>query len=337
MNDKTDRRGFLNKAMLGTAGAGVAWSLEERILLAALADGSSQDAPPKPSIPAGSLPCGKIGNVSVSRLFMGSNLIGGWSHSRDLLYMSQLFKAYNTERKIFDSLEIAEQCGINTIIDPGQELIEKYRRERNGKMQTLVCFGVEHDKIKLRDRIKWLVDHGNAMIYTHGEATDRAIMDGKLDTIGLTLDLIRQQGVPAGVGAHSLETPIICEKNKLNADFYVKTFHMDRYWSATPVERREEYCWYKAQADDHDGYHDNMWCLDAEKTASFMETVAKPWIAFKVMAAGAIAPQMAFSHAYRKGADFIVAGMFDFQIEDDVKIAIDALQKIDTRKRPWCG
>ena len=116
--------------------------------------------------------------------------------------------------------------------------------------------------------------------------------------------------------AHSLETPIACEKNKLNADFYVKTFHMDRYWSATPVERREEYCWYKPQTADHDGYHDNMWCLDAEKTAAFMETVAKPWIAFKVMAAGAIPPQMAFSHAYRQGADFIVAGMFDFQIED---------------------
>jgi hypothetical protein len=337
MNDKTNRRSFLNTAMCGAAGAGVAWTLEERILLAALEDGAGQDAPPKPSIAPGSLPCGKIGNVSVSRLFMGSNLIGGWSHSRDLLYMSQLFKAYNTERKIFDSLEIAEQCGINTIIDPGQELIDKYRRERNGKMQTLVCFGVEYDKVKLRDQIKSLVDHGNAMIYTHGEATDRAIMDGKMDTIGLTLDLIHEQGVPAGVGAHSLETPIVCEKNKLPADFYVKTFHMDRYWSATPVQRREEYCWYKPQADDHDGYHDNMWCLDAEKTASFMETVAKPWIAFKVMAAGAIAPQMAFSHAYRNGADFIVAGMFDFQIEDDVKIAIDALRKIDARKRPWCG
>ena len=102
-------------------------------------------------------------------------------------------------------------------------------------------------------------------------------------------------------------------------------------------EHREEYCWYKPQADDHGGYHDNMWCLDAEKTASFMETVTKPWIAFKVMAAGAIAPQMAFSHAFRNGADFVVAGMFDFQIENDVKTAIDVLRKIDTRKRPWCG
>ena len=42
------------------------------------------------------------------------------------------------------------------------------------------------------------------------------------------------------------------------------------------------------------------------------------------MAAGAIHPQMAFTHAYRHGADFIVAGMFDFQVEQDAKIAIGA-------------
>ncbi|MCK7538532.1 MAG: hypothetical protein MZV63_50020 [Marinilabiliales bacterium] len=43
---------------------------------------------------------GKIGNHEISRLIMGGNLIGGWAHSRDLLYVSSLFRAYNTERKI---------------------------------------------------------------------------------------------------------------------------------------------------------------------------------------------------------------------------------------------
>jgi hypothetical protein len=68
-----------------------------------------------------------------------------------------------------------------------------------------------------------------------------------------------------------------------------------------------------------------------------METVDKPWVAFKVMAAGAIRPKTAFSYAYRHGADFIIAGMFDFQVEPDVKIAIATLRKISNRKRPWRG
>jgi hypothetical protein len=60
-------------------------------------------------------------------------------------------------------------------------------------------------------------------------------------------------------------------------------------------------------------------------------------VAFKVLAAGAIPPHTAFSHAYRNGADFIVAGMFDFQVEEDVKIAIEALHKSKSRTRPWHG
>ena len=64
-----------------------------------------------------------------------------------------------------------------------------------------------------------------------------------MDVIGQMLELIKAQGVPAGVGGHSLNMPMACEKNKVNADFYVKTFHMDRYWSATPKKRRKEYDW----------------------------------------------------------------------------------------------
>ena len=151
------------------------------------------------------------------------------------------------------------------------------------------------------------------------------------------VDLIKAQGVPAGVGGHSLNMPMACEKNKVNPDFYVKTFHMDRYWSATPKERRKEYDWMRGHPADHDANNDNMWCNNPEETAAFMETVEKPWVAFKVMAAGAIPPRMAFPYAYRHGADFVIAGMFDFQVETDVKIAIESLQKVGSRKRPWRG
>ena len=123
MADKTDRRCFLARGVLGAAGIGAAYgSIEENILLAAMQDGTAQAGSgkkPKTDIPPGSLPCGKIGNVSLSRLFIGGNLIGGWAHSRDLMYASKLFTSYNTEAKIFETLELAQACGINTIqIDP---------------------------------------------------------------------------------------------------------------------------------------------------------------------------------------------------------------------------
>jgi len=344
MDKKTDRRCFLARGILGAAGIGAAacTSLEEKTLLAATKEGSAGAASnkgPRTDIPPGSLPCGKIGNVSISRLIIGGNLIGGWAHSRDLMYASRLFKAYNTEAKIFETLELAQACGINTIqIDAkAWDTVLKYNKNRATKLQIIANPPPMADKTKMAEEVKRLVDLGATLLYPHGGATDSHFMNGgSVDVLGQAVDLIKAQGIPAGIGSHSLEVPIACEKNKIDPDFYVKTFHMDRYWSATPKENRKEYDWMKRR-DDHDANYDSMWCNNPEETAAFMEKVDKPWVAFKVMAAGAIHPQKAFSYAFRHGADFVMAGMFDFQVEADVKIAIERLRKSADRKRAWYG
>ena len=99
-------------------------------------------------------------------------------------------------------------------------------------------------------------------LYTHGEVTDRLVRGGDLKTLGHAMELIKAAGVPAGIGSHSLETPIASEKHGLEPDYYVKTFHPDNYWSATPKGHREEWCWYNPRGQDHDGYNDNMFCID---------------------------------------------------------------------------
>ena len=165
--------------------------------------------------------------------------------------------------------------------------------------------------------------------------TDRLVRGGDLKTLGRAMELIKAAGVPAGIGSHSLETPIASEKHGLEPDYYVKTFHPDNYWSATPKERREEWCWYNPRGQDHDGYNDNMFCIDPERTEAFMKSVAKPWVAFKVMAAGAIRPEVGFNFAFKRGADFVIAGMFDFQVAADVDLAVKALRHAKVRDRPW--
>ena len=68
--------------------------------------------------------------------------------------------------------------------------------------------------------------------------------------------------------------------------------------------------------------------------ADFMKTVEKPWIAFKVMAAGAIPPKNAFQYAFENGADHVLAGMFDFEIAEDASIVKTVMANIK-RTRPW--
>jgi hypothetical protein len=54
------------------------------------------------------------------------------------------------------------------------------------------------------------------------------------------------------------------------------------------------------------------------------------------MAAGAIHPKDAFRYAWESGADFVCAGMYDFQMVEDVNIAVDALGSgLPQRQRPW--
>ncbi|GAH76422.1 unnamed protein product, partial [marine sediment metagenome] len=38
---------------------------------------------------------------------------------------------------------------------------------------------------------------------------------------------------------------------------------------------------------------------------------------------------------FKNGADFICVGMYDFQIVDDVNIALEVLNGDLERKRPW--
>jgi len=66
-----------------------------------------------------------------------------------------------------------------------------------------------------------------------------------------------------------------------------------------------------------------------------MKNVTKPWIAFKVMAAGAIPPNDAFKYVFENGADHTLAGMFDFEIAEDAKILNDTLSNLKNRTRPW--
>jgi hypothetical protein len=81
--------------------------------------------------------------------------------------------------------------------------------------------------------------------------------------------------------------------------------------------------------------HDNIWDIKPEVTREVMAGFPRPWIAFKVMAAGAIPPEKAFRFAFQGGADFICAGMFDFQVAEDVGIAKKVLAERLDRERPW--
>ncbi|MBN1508121.1 MAG: hypothetical protein JW955_14815 [Sedimentisphaerales bacterium] len=275
------------------------------------------------------MPVGKIGKVTISRLIIGGNQFSGWSHSRDLKYLRDLFKAYATEKKILQTLRLAEENGVNTIITSSSAYLARYWKDWGGQIQWIAQVHPKTDDVT--SDIKRAIDAGAVGAYVQGGVGDSFVKGGRVDLLGKAVEFIKSNHVLAGIGGHSLQVPMAVEKAGIQPDFYMKTLHHDRYWSATPREQRVEF-----NVDSNGPLdHDNIWSITPEKDIEFMRTVARPWIAFKVLAAGAIHPRDGFTFAFDNGADFICVGMFDFQIRENAVIAKDAVSRAQNRPRPW--
>jgi hypothetical protein len=290
------------------------------------------DAMPK------SMPAAKIGNLSISRLISGSNLISPNMHARDLLYMNALASRYNTERKVIETLQECETCGINAIVLKNHNFknmhLSRYWEEFGGTMKWIAdVITTDIDQYE-----KLLVEHlelGASAVYLWGGSSDTWYFQKQPGKIIRAFEIMKKYKVPVGIGAHRLEPLVFCEKEGLRPDFYIKTLHHDRYWSAHPKENRRYMEMFEKESPNHDQYHDNLFCHNAEETVAFMQTVKVPWIAFKVLAAGAIPPEEGFKYAFDNGADFICVGMFDFQVRQDAALARQAIAGAQNRKRPW--
>jgi hypothetical protein len=284
------------------------------------------------------MPVGRIGDLSVGRLISGSNLISMNMHARDLDYVKALAGHYNTEERIFMTLKKCEELGVNTIVLKSHNFkhfrLSRYWEEWGGRMQWIA-------DVITRDIGKYerlLVEHlelGASAAYLWGGASDIWYHEKQQGKIVKAFEIMRKYDVPVGIGAHRLEPIAFCEREGLVPDFYILTLHHDRYWSAHPKENRRFVEMYQKDSPRHDEYHDNMFCHDHEKTVTFMEDVRVPWIAFKVLAAGAIPPEDGLQYAFRSGADFVCLGMFDFQVEEDVELTVRTVAKAQGRKRPW--
>ena len=293
----------------------------------------------------GTLPQGKIGKHEISRLVLGGNLIGGWSHARDLIYADNLFKAYNTEEKIFETLVLAERAGINTINIgyPTNPVIQKYKKLYGSKIKVLsqvapVKKNGDDKIIDVYAQINGAIDSGADILQVQGNWCDWCVRDKKIEVIAKMIDRIREQGYLAGLGAHTIDSLIACEEFGIVPDYYMKTMHHDKYWSAHPVENRVPFEVDGTNYLDHNKFHNNLFDLFPERTIEFVQKAKVPVMGFKILAAGAIQPKDGFNYAFMNGADFICVGMFDFQIVNDVNICIETLNNLgDTRKRKWFG
>jgi hypothetical protein len=316
MAGEMNRRKFVRSSVLASAGAALG--------LAATAQRDTAARAAEPAVAqsaTAALPSGKIGDLEISRLLLGGNLLTHYTHSRDLKYVYSLAANYNTDQKILDTLALAEENGVNTVVVHNVpatiKLLQEHRR-RGGRMQWITCtfHALVRGLNEFTREIEQLVDAGTDALYVSGVEADmmcgfrndisaadssQRVAEANMELLSQAVDLAKAHGLPTGLGAHRIGAIEDCENAGLDVDFYLKTIHHHNYPTAQI-------------------HYDSNFCPEPDRVTSVMQNVRKPWIAFKVMAAGAIPPADAFRYACEAGADFILAGMFDFEIAEDARL-----------------
>ena len=328
MSTPLGRRSFLKKSLVVSIAAPALLSLEEHALLNCAA-AAPAEAPGQPTVAnTPKCPTGKIGKVQISRLICGGNLISGYAHSRDLVYVSTLLQHYFTDERIMDTWALCEQHGINTMVaypgDPHAIAVYRKYRDRGGKIQYLAQINPSTEDRKTA--AKQAVDAGAVGAFLVGNTADVWAREGSVGLIGEVVQNIKDTGLIAGVAGHELRTTQAVEKAGIAPDYYVKTLHSNAYWSRQPTV---------PEKDVIDSNTDNYWCRDPKETINFMSELERPWIAYKVLAAGAVHPRAGFRYAFENGADFALVGMFDFQVAEDVAITNEVLKATQQRAREW--
>jgi hypothetical protein len=248
------------------------------------------------------LPEIKIGDHEVSRLIVGGNPFSGNSHKSAQL--SREMRDYYTNEKVKETLTECERCGINTIQARGDNHIMRMLNEywnEGGKLQWIAQTASERASIPAN--IGQIASCGAIACYHHGSKTDSLFKAGKIDSVKDMLAVIRDKGMPVGLGTHDPAVIRYAEDNDFDVDFYMMAFY-------NLSKRSEAYL-----------------PEDREMACEVIREVDKPFLAFKIMAAGRNDPHEAFKYAYEniKPIDAVVVGIFTKyqpnQVQEDVDLA----------------
>lgn len=348
MSDNFNRRSFVKKTMVASGIAAGLGSFEEMALLQHQALAAQNDTSNNnKEKPVKGMPRGKIAGLEISRVIIGSNLFFGGAHARNLRYVSELMARYFTDEKIMDTLQLCEENGINTNAG-APELVKMYNKERGGRMKCIAQLEpgrynwrddknndgkISVTKDDIRSIVEWAAENGCVGTHIQGGRADRWVKMKRLDMLQEFADCVRKNGMFAGIGGHDKRVPLECEKAGIDCDYYFKTIHPDSYWGAIPQEQKKPFLVDSFKPGDHDC----MWEQWPQETIEVMKNIKKPWIGYKVLAAGAIHPSEGFKFAFENGTDFVCVGMFDWQVRDNVETAVEILaaDKTKNRARKW--
>jgi hypothetical protein len=256
-----------------------------------------------------------LGDVPVSRFMLGGNPFSGFAHQtreRDL----EMVDWYTMER-IKEACRLAEAAGVTTHLGRVDNFTLRLLREHRNESGTLNWVAQTCPFVTTLDiAVSNAVEGGAAACFIHGGDMDYRVANGKTQEVVDAVKRIRDEGMAVGAAGHRCDT-VQWAADHLDLDFFMCCYY-------NPDDRRLQT---SRDYESEEDYRDE----DRQAMCALIQTLPKPAIHYKVLAAGRNDPKDAFevvAQAYRPG-DAVCVGIFTKEnadmIQEDVNLLETAL------------
>ena len=277
------------------------------------------------------MPMVKFGKYDVSRLIIGSNIVGGLSHLSQMIDVE--IKAWNTQAHLMENFRHCEELGINCM-ESGQRHIPIYNQEHGGKMlfATRNSAGLD-ESIKPGRGAKEIAQSGCIAIH-HGGAgetgTDAWWRKGRLDRVREWCKPVRDAGVLVAITSHRPEVFMEIESQGWDVDYYMTCLFK---YGRTPTEWEKSFAsnpgmapvdLYHSREGSTEHYGGEMAFVrgDPAEMYKVIQQTRKPCWVYKILASGRLCEkeefvEAAFKECFAniKSTDAVVVGMWDKHLD----------------------
>ena len=222
------------------------------------------------------LPVADFFGTEVTRLIVGDNPFSGHSYIEDIVSGGEMLDYYTAEN-IIKALFDAEKAGYNAYLplaDPFiLRVIRQYRNE-GGKMNLIFQ---PYPPISLDVNLRQMLDCAPLAVYHQGTTTDNLTEAGRFDILRDNIKLIRDTGLPVGLGTHVPETIARAEDEDWGVDFYLSSLYNAR------KNNREESSFITGKPKSLVFYPNDRFIM-----FDMIKQVQKPFLVYKIFAGGQV-------------------------------------------------
>ncbi len=249
-----------------------------------------------------SIPIVDFCGMTLSRLLLGGNPFGGFSHQNRERDADMV--GYYTVERIVETWRRAEAAGITAFVTNNEtphvvRAVQAYLGN-GGQLQWIAQLNASNPD-DMPAHIDRAVAIGCRAVYIHGAMTDNLFSKRNVTPLAKWCDHAHRAGIPIGVAAHAPA-----------AHLWVHSFNLVDFHAV---------CFFNC-GSLHDGKGERFRLRDMPVAVDVIRRIEKPCIAYKIMGAGRIDARMAMEFAFEniKPGDVINVGMHRGDRDDMVEL-----------------